>query len=359
MKKLTTIGIVFLSVIFIFTASGPAFAEKLIKLNIGHQNSVDAYPTWNIIKKGLDKEAGLKLKMIFFDSGMPQIEAMPAKAWDIATTGGVPMLMGALRYKAYMVAATMDDGYNNMVLVRPDNPILKVKGSNPDFPNIYGTADLVKGNTILVPTVSSAHYALAGYLGALGLKESDVVIQNMEAGSAIAAFDAGVGDMVTVWAPASITGLDKGWKRVSAGSDSGTSMPLAMIVSKKFGDEKAELIAKFMKLYFDEVDRFQTELKENRPETIKKVGKFFKDWGGMEMRPDMVDKNIKVTPLINMTQNLEIYADSNGKSAIETTMKNGVDFFYNNNKFNDKERETLLNSPFVNGKFIKMASELK
>ncbi len=130
-------------------------------------------------------------------------------------------------------------------------------------------------------------------------------------------------------------------------------------VFKDVGDEKSELIAKFMKLYFDEVDRFQKELKENRAEVVKKVGKFFKDWGGLEMRPDMVDKNIKVTPLINMKQNLEIFDDSNGKSAIETAMKNGVEFFYNNKKFSGKERETLLKSPFVNGKFIKMAAALK
>ena len=186
-----------------------------------------------------------------------------------------------------------------------------------------------------------------------------MVIQNMEAGPAIAAFDAGVGDLITVWAPASITGLDKGWKRAGAGSDAGTAMPLAMIVSKAFGDEKPELIARFMKLYFEEVERFQKELEENRPEVIKKVGKFFKDWGGLEMPADMVDKNVKVTPLINMKQNLAMYDDSKGKSAVETTMKNGVDFFYNNKKFSAKEREELLNSPFVNGKFIKMAAELK
>jgi ABC-type nitrate/sulfonate/bicarbonate transport system substrate-binding protein len=164
-------------------SAGPALAqEKPIQLRISHQPEFETFPTWLAMQEGLDKKAGMELKLVYFDSGMPQIEALPAKQWEIGATGGVPMMMAALRYGAYMIGMTHDDGYNNMVLVRADSPILKVKGANPKYPEVYGSADLIKGKTVLTTTVSSGHYALSSWLKVFGLKDADVKIQNLEQG---------------------------------------------------------------------------------------------------------------------------------------------------------------------------------
>jgi len=161
-----------------------ALADDLIEMKISHQPEFESFLTWQAIQEGIDKKYGLELEMPYFDSGMVQVEALPAKQWDVGALGAVPMVMAALRYQAYMIGMTHDDAFNVNVMARPDSPILKVKGANPDYPNMYGSADLVKGKTILATTVSAGHYVLTTWLKRLGLKDSDVKILNMEQGQA-------------------------------------------------------------------------------------------------------------------------------------------------------------------------------
>ena len=58
--------------------------------------------------------------------------------------GGVPAMMGNLRYGTSVIAIGNDESMTNSVLVRPDNPIAKVKGYNKDFPEVLGSPDTVK-----------------------------------------------------------------------------------------------------------------------------------------------------------------------------------------------------------------------
>ena len=94
--------------------------------------------------------------------------------------GGVPAMMGNLRYGTSVIAIGNDESMTNSVLVRPDSPIAKVKGYNKDFPEVLGSPDTVKGKTFLTTTVSSAHYALSVWLRVLGLTEKDIVLKNMD-----------------------------------------------------------------------------------------------------------------------------------------------------------------------------------
>ena len=117
------------------------------------------------------------------------LEAIPAKQWVIGGLGGVPMVVGAVRYGAYLIAIANDESITNVMMVRPDSPILKVKGFNKQFPEVYGSPETVKGKTILFTTVSSVHYAMSTWLKVLGLKDSDVVVKKMDQASAVAAFE--------------------------------------------------------------------------------------------------------------------------------------------------------------------------
>ena len=52
------------------------------------------------------------------------------------------------------------DVYKRQIYVRPDSPILKAKGANPRYPDVYGSADTVRGKLTLCPEKTSAHYLL-------------------------------------------------------------------------------------------------------------------------------------------------------------------------------------------------------
>ena len=124
---------------------------------------------WYAKEKGWDKEAGLDIDIQYFGSGMDILNALPSGSWVFAGMGGVPAMMGNLRYGTSVIAIGNDESMTNSVLVRPDSPIAKVKGYNKDFPEVLGSPDTVKGKTFLTTTVSSAHYGLSSRLKVLGL----------------------------------------------------------------------------------------------------------------------------------------------------------------------------------------------
>lgn len=328
----------------------PAAAQqKLTPLRVSHQPEFETFPTWLAMQEGLDKKAGFALKLLYFDSGMPQIEALPAKQWEMGATGGVPMMMAALRYGAYMIGMTHDDGFNNMVMVRADSPILKVKGANPKYPEVYGSAETIRGKTVLTTTVSSGHYALSSWLKVFGLKDADVKIQNLEQGQAVAAFDSGKGDIVSLWAPFSMTGFSKGWKMAANGPQCGANIPLVWIVGKEWGDKNPDVVARFLKLYFQMIDR-------QKQETVKQAAlyqKFLKEWAGMDMNMEFVKMDIDLHPMYDLKENLAIFDASKGPSSAYKQMSAIADFFTENKRFKSEEREKVLKTPFITDKFLK------
>jgi NitT/TauT family transport system substrate-binding protein/sulfonate transport system substrate-binding protein len=328
---------------------------KMPVIRVSHQPEFETFMTYQAIQEGLDKKAGVELKLVYFDSGMPQIEALPANQWDVGATGGVPMLMAALRYNAYMIGLANDESLANVVMARPDSPILQTKGANPKYPNIYGSADQLKGKTILATTVSSGHYALSSYLKTQGLKDSDVKIQNLEQAQAVAAFESGKGDLVALWSPFMYTGLQKGWKIVASSDQVGANIPLVLIANKKFADENPDQVVKFLDIFFQGIDRMKKE-KTSQADSYRK---FLKDWGGMDISKEDAILDIEKHPVFDLREQLAMFDNSKGPSQMEQTMAGIAEFFTAQGKFSEAEKEKVLKSGFVTDKFLKMLAKQK
>ncbi|MHB8156494.1 MAG: ABC transporter substrate-binding protein [Desulfocucumaceae bacterium] len=330
-------------------------AEKPAVIRVSHQPEFETFQTYQAMQEGLDKKAGVEFKLVYFDSGMPQIEALPANQWDVGATGGVPMLMGALRYDAYMIGLANDESLANVVMARPDSPVLQKKGADPKFPEIYGTADQIKGKTILATTVSSGHYGMSSYLKALGLKDTDVKIQNLEQAQAVAAFESGKGDMVALWSPFMYTGLQKGWKIVASSDQVGANVPLVLMANKKFADEHPDQVVKFLDVYFQGIDKMKKE-KTNLWEPYQK---FLKDWGGIEISKEDAIMDIEKHPVYDLKEQLAMFDNSKGPSQMDQSMAGIADFFTAQGKFTPEEKEKVMKSGFINDKFLKMLAKEK
>jgi ABC-type nitrate/sulfonate/bicarbonate transport system substrate-binding protein len=331
-------------------------AAGLFDLKLSGQGEPSTYLVWDLIKKGWDKEAGLKMTQTYFDSGMAQVEALPSKQWVIGTSqGGVPSLVAALRYGTYTVAIGDEDSFTNAVLVRPDSPIAKATGANSKYPKTYGSADTVRGKTVLVTTISSGHYSLATWLKVLGLKEKDVVVKNMDQGQIMAAFESGVGDIAVVWEPFMFVGMSKGWKMMNEDSQMGANQINTIVVDRKFADENPELVAKFLKLYFRRVDTGKPE----SPEEIAGYIKFCKEWAGIELSQSDAALSLKWRKMYPLAQQLKYFDASKGKSEVQTWFAQLADFFVEQGKFTREEMDKALNSGFITDKFLKMAAAMK
>lgn len=333
-------------------APGPAVSQT-VTLNTCWQPEHSTYIIWDPVQNGWDKEAGLKINMIYFDSGMAQMEALAAKQWVAGATGSVPMLVGAMRFGAYMIAIANDDSLANAVLVRPNSPILKAKGVNKDFPETYGSPETVKGKTVLVTTVSSGHYALSTWLKRIGLKDSDVVIQNMDQGQALAAFESGVGDIAVLWAPSMFIGMSKGWKVVNADSQKGANMTNVIVADKAWADKNPEQVADFLRVYFRGIDRMKAENVKLAPG----FSKFLLDWAGVKMSVEDAAEDIKIHTVYSLDEQLKFFDNSKGPSQVEQWMKGMADFFVEQKRFKPEEMDQAMKSGFVTDKFLKIIAK--
>lgn len=356
--KLACLGLFLMLAVVIFAGCGGGGKQqesKLSVIRVSHQPEFESFLTYNAIKEGLDKKNGVELKMIYFDSGMPQIEALPANQWDVGATGATPAIMAALRYGAYTIGIADNESMANVVMVRPDSPILKVKGANPKYPDIYGSSELVKGKTILCTTVSGGHYCLDKYLKALGLTEADVKIQNLEQAQAVAAFESGAGDMVVFWAPFMYTGMRKGWKVVATAQQVEAFFPLVLIANKKYADEHPEQVVKFLDVYFQQIDKMKKE-GTALAETYKA---FLNDWGGLDISKEDAELDIKLHPVFDLKEQLAMFDSSAGPSKMEKWMGEIAEFFAAQGKFSMEEKNKVMQSGFVTNKFIKMLAQKK
>ena len=133
MKKFTLFAVLVLAAVLVFSLT-PAQAQAPMKLKTCWMPEFETFLPWLAKQKGWDIHEGLDLELLFFDSGMAQMEALPAKQWVLGGTGGVPQVVGSLRYGAYQIGLGDDESVTNNVYVRADSPILKGQGLQQGFP---------------------------------------------------------------------------------------------------------------------------------------------------------------------------------------------------------------------------------
>jgi len=329
---------------------GPAFAAAPVKMKTAWMDEHETFLPWYAKEKGWDKEEGLELDLGYFDSGMAILTALPAGEWVIAGVGAVPAMMGNLRYDTYTVLIGNDESLTNAVMVRPDSPILKTKGYNKNFPDVYGDPKDIKGKTILCTTVSSAHFALSHWLRALGLKDSDVVIQNMDQAQALAAFSTGIGDAVVLWAPHMYAGEEKGWKVVGTPQTCKQGLPIDIIADKKFADANPELVAKFLRVYLRAVNMLQ---KEPLEKLVPEYRRFFLEWAGKQYSAELALKDLQTHPVFNHQEQIALFDTSKGPSTVQKWHTEIARFFTENGRITQDDLKKVESAAYCTDTFLK------
>jgi ABC-type nitrate/sulfonate/bicarbonate transport system substrate-binding protein len=202
--------------------------------------------------------------------------------------------------------------------------------------------------------VSTAHYATIAYLKALGLKESDVKIVHMEQAQAVAAFEAGQGDILAVWAPFGYQAEGKGWFKISSGRRVGAVITTVCVASKKLAEEHPEVVAKWLKLYM----RGVREMKTN-PRGCKEVLKAFNKEHGIELSDRAIRQDIELRGWFDTREQLALFAkdSASGRSKIEQWYSDLTDYFVSQGRITPDERDRFLRSGFITDRFLKMVSE--
>jgi NitT/TauT family transport system substrate-binding protein/sulfonate transport system substrate-binding protein len=335
-----------------FGAGSSLAGGKLYKLSTAWMPEHELFFAWYAKEKGWDKEEGLDMKLLYFESGMQMLEALPARQWVLGGIGGVPHVMGALRYGSYLIGLGNNESYLNAVFVRPDSPVAKIKGAVKGFPEVYGRADLIKGKTFLVTTVSSAHYAMSTYLAVFGLKDKDVVIKQMDQASIMAAFKSGIGDFACLWAPYSYKAEEYGWVEVANVYTAGAALPITFIADKKFADENPEIVAKFLRLMFRGIHKLADEGATD--ENIKAFQRMYKEWAGMEYTYAQAKKDIEMHPVWKYREQLKLFDTSKGESTVQKWERLIAEFLHANGRLKDEELAKVRGGQWITDRFLKM-----
>lgn len=345
MKK---VFITILCCCFVFVAAAPqSFAAEKPEVRTSAQPCMHGLPLWYADKAGYLKDAPFKSVFMLFTSGAPQTEALAADQWDLGAMGTVPTMMASMRYGYKVIGISNDESETNDIWVRPDSPLVKTKGANPDYPNIYGTAEDWKGKKVLATTVSTGHYALTATLERLGLKDRDVNIVHMEQGQAMTAFNAGQGDILQLWAPLSYIAESKGWVKVSSGAAAKVYIMGGIGVRKDFAEKHPDLVVAWLEHYMNAVEG----MKNNPQNYEKSLLSYFNDYCGLELNANQVNLEFKYRPLFTVDEQI---AAMENPDQLPTWIKGVANFMLSQGRINQKEFDRYIQSNFnIDPSFMK------
>lgn len=326
-----------------------------IKVKTGWLDEHEIFLMWYAIEQGWDKEEGLDIELVYFDSGIDALSALPSGGWTLGAFGALPGMMGNLRHDLYVIGIGNDESLTNGILVRPDSPILDVKGYNPENPEVYGSPETVKGKEFLVTTVSSAHYTLAHWLRVLGLRESDIIIKNMDQPQAVGALTAGIGDGAALWAPHMFVGEEKGWKTVATPASCGTTLPIVLVADRKFADSHPEIVAKFLRIYLRAVEMIRHEPMEK---VVPEYQRFFFEWVGKQYSAELAAHDLASHPVFTLDEQLALFDATNGKSAIQGVLGEIARFFGEIGRITAEDVAKVGNAEYATDRFLKLVEPI-
>ena len=108
---------------------GSAFSADLVKVPTAWLDEHETFLMWYAKEKGWDKEAGLELTMMPFDSGKSIVESLAAYDWAAAGCGAVHAFTTPMSDYLNSSPVANDETAHNAPYERKDSPILGAKGT--------------------------------------------------------------------------------------------------------------------------------------------------------------------------------------------------------------------------------------
>lgn len=323
-QLLRSIGALVLLLLWAAFLPGPAAAEP-VPFKTAWLAENEAFPAWYARQMGWDRQSGLSVEMLRFDTGRALLEGIKAYKWVIGGCGALPAAQAPLKDAFAVVAAGNDDSQANLVLVRPDSPILQAQGAAPDYPLVRGSAETAAKATVICPKDTSAHYTLVRWLESLGLTEEDVRIEYHDPAQALGVFKAGRGDVLVIWSPWQYALPQDSAVLAARGSDCGAFQPTVLVTNRALEDKFSKEIKAFLSCYL----RAAAHIKEHATsdEVVDLYQTFFKEWLGRDIDHAQAAEDLAAHELYPLEAQLALFAPDGGESRMHKAFRDIADFF--------------------------------
>lgn len=207
-------------------------------------------------EKYYEKQLGIKVKIVKFDSGKDVNTALAAGSIDASELGSNPTALGIGNGLNYDVI------YIGDIIGSAESLVVKNNA------NVNSVSQL-KGKKIAVPFASTSHYSLLNALKQAGLKESDVKLLDLEPNDIHAAWKRGDIDAAYVWYPV-LNNLVKDGK-ILTGSDKlakqGIITADLVVARRDFAKSNKSLVVRYIKALNQANDLDQ----KNKEQSIKDI----------------------------------------------------------------------------------------
>lgn len=207
-------------------------------------------------EKYYEKQLGVKVKIVKFDSGKDVNTALAAGSIDVSELGSNPTALGIGNGLNYDVI------YIGDIIGSAESLVVKNNA------NVNSVSQL-KGKKIAVPFAATSHYSLLNALKQAGLKESDVKLLDLEPNDIHAAWKRGDIDAAYVWYPV-LNNLVKDGK-ILTGSDKlakqGIITADLVVARRDFAKSNKNLVVRYIKALNQANDLDQ----KNKEQSIKDI----------------------------------------------------------------------------------------
>jgi NitT/TauT family transport system substrate-binding protein len=317
--------------------ASPVTAQSAVtEIKISYQPALYwSLPFYVATEKNWWAEVGLKPVFSTFPAGVPQIAASASKSWDVGGTGGVPAVLGHVRFGIKTIGISNDESAGNALVATPKGAA--AFAANPSS---------LKGKTIVLTANSTGDYAVQSCLRKYGLAKGDVTLRNMGQAEIISAMASDNADFGGLWAPNIYTVEEKSnGKVLCSGRDSGATVPGALIARGDYAKENPQNVAKFLAVYL----RAWKWLNANPTESIAMMKKFYAQ-GGVTISDVSMRKEFSTRPTFDLDSHLKIMDRAKGGSTVDGWFSAMSEFMKTTGAI------TAVPSPrdYVTDEFIKM-----
>lgn len=324
-----------------------------ITLRVGMMPFGHSVPIFYAMQNGMFEAANIEVETYLFAGGPAMNEAAAAGEWDVGSTGGMPAVTGALAYDYKIIAYANDDMAPNAIYARPDSDIVAAGQGNVEAaPEMYGTADTWRGKTILCNTGSSLQYALDACLELIGLTENDVTVIQMDVASALAAFQAGEGDLCCLWDPQRYTADDEGYVKVASLDMTDEILPTCVVASADMVANHPDYVLRFLKVYLE-----AQEILANDLELYAATFDAWEDECGTPISEENAYESCANRVHPTNEQNLAYFEGEPGQTRMDEIMLGVENFLLSAGKIEQADIDYLSEHPMVDPSFIHQAYE--
>ena len=156
-----------------------------------HQMGVSLYYA---DKYGLFEEAGINVDLAIFSGGAAINEAVGAGELDGCISGLASVY--SLANGLLTMVGEVDSVGSDCIVVRNDSDILSVQGEIAEHPEMYGSAETLRGKSFICQLGQAHQFYIEKYISQFGLTADDITFINMEDAAGAQAFMTGNGDAI-------------------------------------------------------------------------------------------------------------------------------------------------------------------